>query len=189
MKLMCISHSSQTRRLRAPRCSDAPGPTSFGRNENRWARRAPIRAPVLTQVPYRPWGRPRRMKRAPLSSPGPVTWAAPFGDMGSGFLTGRPSIPETPAIESRGRGVLDRAVKPGDDGFVVAGVSPNPSFFLRHVCLLNLKSPTCFPHMCRRPGFAQCFGARVQRPNGAIDSDCCRKRDAPVDCIAPTILK
>src|ERR1700704_2228159 len=51
----------------------------------------------------------------PLSSPG---------------LTGRPSIPETPAIESRSRGVLDRPVKPGDDSFVVAGVLPNPSSFL-----------------------------------------------------------
>jgi hypothetical protein len=30
-------------------------------------------------------------------------------------LTGRSSIPEPPAIESRGRGVLDRPVKPGDD--------------------------------------------------------------------------
>jgi hypothetical protein len=54
------------------------------------------------------------MKQTPLSSPG---------------LTGRPSIPETPAIESRGRGVLDRPVKPGDDSFVVAGVLLNPSFF------------------------------------------------------------
>src|SRR4030088_292278 len=31
----------------------------------------------------------------------------------------------------RSRGVLDRPVKPGDDSFVVAGVLPNPSFFLR----------------------------------------------------------
>ena len=30
-------------------------------------------------------------------------------------LTERPSIPETPAIESRSRSVLDRPVKPGDD--------------------------------------------------------------------------
>ena len=33
-------------------------------------------------------------------------------------------------MESRSRGVLDRPVKPGDDSFVVAGVLPNPSFFL-----------------------------------------------------------
>src|SRR6266536_3597615 len=31
-------------------------------------------------------------------------------------LTGRPSIPEAPMIEPRSRGVLDRPVKPGDDG-------------------------------------------------------------------------
>jgi hypothetical protein len=30
----------------------------------------------------------------------------------------------------RSRGVLDRPVKPGDDSFVVAGVLPNPIFFL-----------------------------------------------------------
>jgi len=30
-------------------------------------------------------------------------------------LTGRPSIPENLIIESKGRGVLDRPVKPGDD--------------------------------------------------------------------------
>jgi len=30
-------------------------------------------------------------------------------------LTGRPSIPETAGVESTGRGVLDRPVKPGDD--------------------------------------------------------------------------
>ena len=46
------------------------------------------------------------MGQTPLSSPG---------------LTGRPSIPETPAIEPRGRGVLDRPVKPGDDSLVVTG--------------------------------------------------------------------
>jgi hypothetical protein len=37
-------------------------------------------------------------------------------------LTGRPSIPEPPAIVPRSRGVLDRPVKPGDDSPVVAGV-------------------------------------------------------------------
>ena len=31
--------------------------------------------------------------------------------------TGRPSIPETPAIEPKSRGVMDRPVKPGDDKF------------------------------------------------------------------------
>jgi len=36
--------------------------------------------------------------------------------MSSPGLTGRPSIPETSVMmESRGRGVLDRPVKPGDD--------------------------------------------------------------------------
>jgi hypothetical protein len=33
-------------------------------------------------------------------------------------------------VKPRSRGVLDRPVKPGDDSLVVAGVLPNPSFFL-----------------------------------------------------------
>jgi hypothetical protein len=33
-------------------------------------------------------------------------------------------------VKPRSRGVLDRPVKPGDDNLVVAGVLPNPSFFL-----------------------------------------------------------
>jgi hypothetical protein len=44
-------------------------------------------------------------------------------------MTGRPSIPETPDITPRSRGVLDRPVKPGDDSLVVAGVLPIRSFF------------------------------------------------------------
>jgi hypothetical protein len=32
-------------------------------------------------------------------------------------LTGRPSVPETPMIESRDRGVPDRPVKPDGDTF------------------------------------------------------------------------
>jgi hypothetical protein len=32
--------------------------------------------------------------------------------------SGRSSIPETLMMESRGRGVLDRPVKPGDDNFL-----------------------------------------------------------------------
>jgi len=44
-------------------------------------------------------------EKTPVSSPG---------------LTGRPSIPETPAIVPIRRGVLDRPVKPGDDNLVVA---------------------------------------------------------------------
>jgi hypothetical protein len=55
------------------------------------------------------------MKQTPLSSPG---------------LTGRPSIPQTPAIESRSRGVLDRPVKPGDDRFVMAARASSPGFLL-----------------------------------------------------------
>jgi hypothetical protein len=30
-------------------------------------------------------------------------------------LTGRPSIPEAVVVKRKGRGVLDRPVKPGDD--------------------------------------------------------------------------
>jgi len=45
------------------------------------------------------------MKQTPPSSPG---W------------TGRPGIPEMPAIVPGSRGVLDRPVKPGDDSLVVA---------------------------------------------------------------------
>jgi hypothetical protein len=37
-----------------------------------------------------------------------------------------PSIPETPAIVPRSRGVLDRPVKPGDDSLLVASVLPRP---------------------------------------------------------------
>jgi hypothetical protein len=48
---------------------------------------------------------------SPLSSPG---------------LTGRPSIPEAVVIESRGRGVLDRPVKPGDDDFVAGAAALFP---------------------------------------------------------------
>jgi hypothetical protein len=32
-------------------------------------------------------------------------------------------------VKPRGRGVLDRAVKPGDDNLVVAGVLPSSNFF------------------------------------------------------------
>ena len=39
----------------------------------------------------------------------------PRPQLSSPGLTGRPSIPEAVAIESRGRGVLGRPVKPGDD--------------------------------------------------------------------------
>ena len=40
-------------------------------------------------------------------------WTAPPSS--SPGLTGRPSIPEAPVIEPKGRGVLDRPVKPDDD--------------------------------------------------------------------------
>jgi hypothetical protein len=40
---------------------------------------------------------------------------APHPQSSSPGLTGRPSIPETPVMESRSRGVLDRPVKPDDD--------------------------------------------------------------------------
>jgi hypothetical protein len=40
---------------------------------------------------------------------------APYPQASSLGLTGRPSIPETPMIEPKGRGVLDRPVKPDDD--------------------------------------------------------------------------
>src|SRR5258705_13069452 len=40
---------------------------------------------------------------------------APHPQSSSSGLTGRPSIPETPVMESRSRGVLDRPVKPDDD--------------------------------------------------------------------------
>src|SRR5207302_4595033 len=42
---------------------------------------------------------------------------APRSRSSSPGLTGRPSIPETLMIKSRGRGVLDRPVKPDDDRF------------------------------------------------------------------------
>jgi hypothetical protein len=48
------------------------------------------------------------MKQTPLSSPG---------------LTGRPSIPPLPVIESTSCGVLDRPVKPGEDSFDCGGTS------------------------------------------------------------------
>jgi hypothetical protein len=44
-----------------------------------------------------------------------VTTNAPHSQSSSPGLTGRPSIPETPVMESRGRGILDRPVKPDDD--------------------------------------------------------------------------
>jgi hypothetical protein len=40
---------------------------------------------------------------------------APRFHLSSPGLTGRPSIPETPVMESNGSGVLDRPVKPDDD--------------------------------------------------------------------------
>jgi hypothetical protein len=65
-------------------------------------------------------------KQTLLSSPGITvrrTASLPLA------YAGRPSIPETPAITPRDRGVLDRPVKPGDDSLVVAGVLPSRSFF------------------------------------------------------------
>jgi len=46
---------------------------------------------------------------------------APHSRSSSPGLTGRPSIPPEPENKSRGRGVLDRPVKPDDDNFLWSG--------------------------------------------------------------------
>jgi len=57
-----------------------------------------------------------------------------------------PSIPETAVIEPRGRSVLDRPVKPGDDNqFVACGLPPTPAFQFCNRSHVDIDIPALAP--------------------------------------------
>jgi hypothetical protein len=93
------------------------------------------------------------MKQTPLSSPG---------------LTGRPSIPETPAIVPRSRGVLDRPVKPGDDSLDVASGAMDCFAALAMTWIVLVSIHHLFKKFSARPGRAQSIAISSPLPDSVM---------------------